>query len=68
MRPRLPPTPAASIYINPHLCKTTRARDPNFDGYLFRLDKLNQFGGNYVEAEMVRAFIVSAEYRQRFSQ
>ena len=38
----------------------------NFDGYNFWLTKLNQFGGNYVEAEMVRAFIISDEYRQRF--
>ncbi|HYW74425.1 MAG TPA: Calx-beta domain-containing protein, partial [Pyrinomonadaceae bacterium] len=40
----------------------------NFDGYSFWLNKLNQFGGNYVEAEMVRSFIVSLEYRQRFGQ
>ncbi|HEV7475451.1 MAG TPA: hypothetical protein VGN90_15465 [Pyrinomonadaceae bacterium] len=38
----------------------------NFDGYNFWLNKLNQFHGNYVEAEMVKAFITSAEYRQRF--
>ena len=38
----------------------------NFDGYNFWLGKLNQFGGNFVEAEMVKAFIVSGEYRQRF--
>ncbi len=38
----------------------------NFDGYNFWLNKLNQFNGNYVEAEMVKAFILSAEYRQRF--
>jgi hypothetical protein len=38
----------------------------NFDGYDFWLTKLNQFNGNFVEAEMVKAFIISGEYRQRF--
>jgi uncharacterized repeat protein (TIGR01451 family) len=38
----------------------------NFDGYNFWLGKLNQFDGNFVNAEMVKAFIVSGEYRQRF--
>jgi hypothetical protein len=38
----------------------------NFDGYNFWLNKLNQFNGNFVEAEMVKAFITSGEYRQRF--
>jgi parallel beta-helix repeat protein len=38
----------------------------NFDGYNFWLNKLNQFGGNFINAEMVKAFIVSGEYRQRF--
>ena len=38
----------------------------NFDGYNFWLGKLNQFNGNFVEAEMVKAFIISTEYRQRF--
>jgi uncharacterized repeat protein (TIGR01451 family) len=38
----------------------------NFDGYNFWLNKLNQFNGNFVNAEMVKAFIVSSEYRQRF--
>jgi hypothetical protein len=38
----------------------------NFDGYNFWLSKLNQFNGNFVNAEMVKAFIVSGEYRQRF--
>jgi hypothetical protein len=39
---------------------------PNFDGYNFWLTKLNQFNGNFVNAEMVKAFIVSGEYRHRF--
>jgi len=38
----------------------------NFDGYNFWLNKLTQFNGNYVEAEMVKAFITSSEYRGRF--
>jgi hypothetical protein len=42
------------------------APDSDFGGYNFWLGKLNQFGGNYQAAEMVKAFIVSSEYRQRF--
>ena len=42
------------------------APDSDLSGYNFWLNKLNQFGGNYQKAEMVRAFIVSSEYRQRF--
>jgi hypothetical protein len=41
-------------------------RDPDADGYQFWLNKLNQFGGNFEQAEMVKAFIVSSEYLQRF--
>ena len=44
----------------------TDAPDMNFDGYDFWLDKLNQFNGNFVEAEMVKAFITSGEYKRRF--
>lgn len=40
--------------------------DTNFDGYNFWSNKLNQFNGNYVTAEMVKAFISSIEYRRRF--
>ena len=42
------------------------APDGNFAGYNFWLTKLNQFNGNFVDAEMVRAFIVSGEYLNRF--
>jgi len=42
------------------------APDPDYTGYDFWLTKLNQFNGNFAAAEMVRAFITSAEYRQRF--
>jgi glucose/arabinose dehydrogenase len=38
----------------------------DFSGYNFWLTKLNQFNGNFVNAEMVKAFIISGEYRQRF--
>jgi hypothetical protein len=38
----------------------------DFGGYNFWLSKLNQFNGNFVNAEMVKAFIVSGEYQQRF--
>ncbi len=44
------------------------APDGNFDGFDFWLTKLNQFGGDYRAAEMVKAFISSAEYRHRFGQ
>src|SRR5437660_12400013 len=49
-------------------------RDPNsgsdsdFSGYNFWLNKLDAFNGNFIDAEMVKAFISSAEYRQRFGQ
>jgi len=41
-------------------------RDPDAAGYNFWLNKLNAFNGNFVNAEMVKAFISSTEYRQRF--
>jgi hypothetical protein len=40
-------------------------RDPDDGGFAFWLAKLN-FYGNFVDAEMVRAFINSPEYRSRF--
>jgi hypothetical protein len=51
-------------------------RDPNggqdapfgFAGFNFWLDKLDDNNGDYRAAEMVRAFIDSIEYRQRFGQ
>jgi hypothetical protein len=33
---------------------------------LFWVNKLNQFNGDYFAAEMVKAFLSSSEYRQRF--
>jgi hypothetical protein len=42
------------------------APDSNFAGWNFWLSKLNQFNGNFVSAEMVKAFLESTEYRSRF--
>jgi len=41
-------------------------RDPDPQGFAFWLAKLNHFNGNYIDAEMVKAFITSDEYRRRF--
>jgi uncharacterized protein (TIGR03118 family) len=41
-------------------------RDPDAAGFNFWLNKLNSFNGNFQNAEMVKAFINSLEYRQRF--
>ncbi|MCA1594109.1 MAG: DUF4214 domain-containing protein [Acidobacteria bacterium] len=43
-------------------------RDPDAAGFNFWLTKLNGFNGDFVKAEMVKAFITSTEYRQRFGQ
>jgi hypothetical protein len=40
--------------------------DADYTGYDFWLGKLNQFNGNFVDAEMVKSFLVSGEYQQRF--
>jgi photosystem II stability/assembly factor-like uncharacterized protein len=40
--------------------------DPTFEGFHFWLRKLNDNGGNFVNAEMVKSFIISIEYGQRF--
>ena len=42
------------------------APNADFTGWKFWLDKLDQFNGNFVDAELVKAFITSIEYRQRF--
>jgi hypothetical protein len=42
-------------------------RDPDAPGYQHWLDKLN-FYGNFYNAEMVKSFILSPEYRARFGQ
>jgi hypothetical protein len=40
----------------------------NFAGWNFWLGKLNEFGGDFVRAEMVKAFLDAGEYRNRFVQ
>ncbi|HSS18814.1 MAG TPA: Calx-beta domain-containing protein [Pyrinomonadaceae bacterium] len=44
----------------------TDAPDNNDNGYQFWLTKLNNFNGDFQKAEMVKAFILSGEYRSRF--
>jgi len=41
-------------------------RDPDTSGFNFWLNKLNSFNGDFIQAEMVKAFISSGEYRLRF--
>jgi hypothetical protein len=41
-------------------------QETDYTGYDFWLTKLNQFNGNFVNAEMVKAFVASSEYRNRF--
>jgi hypothetical protein len=40
--------------------------DVDYTGYDFWLTKLNDANGNFVQAEMVKAFLLSDEYRHRF--
>jgi WD40 repeat protein len=42
--------------------------DADYTGYDYWLNKLNQFNGDFRAAEMVKAFITSTEYGQRFGQ
>jgi hypothetical protein len=44
------------------------APDGNFNGYDFWLNKLSGAGGDFNNCEMVKAFLSSTEYRQRFGQ
>jgi hypothetical protein len=41
-------------------------RDPDQDGYDFWVNIMNQMNGDFRQAQMVKAFIDSAEYNQRF--
>jgi hypothetical protein len=43
-------------------------QDTDFRGWEFWLNKLNHFNGNFVDAEMVKAFLTSGEYRHRFGR
>jgi hypothetical protein len=42
-------------------------QDTNHTGFDFWLHKLDQFNGNFEQAQMVQAFIESIEYRTRFA-
>ena len=44
------------------------ALDTDHTGYDFWLRKLEEFGGDFLRAEMVKAFLNSDEYRKRFGQ
>jgi CSLREA domain-containing protein len=41
-------------------------QDTDYTGYDFWLSKLNEFNGDFIRAEMVKAFLDSSEYRARF--
>jgi reprolysin-like metallo-peptidase family M12B/uncharacterized protein DUF4214 len=43
-------------------------RDPDSQGFEFWLQKLNEHNGNFEQAEMVKSFLVSGEYRLRFAR
>lgn len=43
-------------------------QDTDFRGWAFWLGKLDQFNGNFINAEMVKAFILSIEYKERFGR
>jgi subtilisin family serine protease len=43
-------------------------QDTDYSGYEFWLNKLNAANGDYIAAEMVKAFLSSTEYNQRFAQ
>ena len=42
------------------------APDGNFDAFNFWLAKLDGANGSFANAEMVKSFLVSGEYRNRF--
>jgi hypothetical protein len=44
------------------------AQDMDYTGYDYWLRKLELANGNFIDAQMVKAFIESSEYRQRFGQ
>jgi hypothetical protein len=43
-------------------------QDTDFRGWRFWLSKLESFNGDFIKAEMVKAFISADEYRHRFGQ
>jgi hypothetical protein len=42
--------------------------DHDFGGWQFWLEKLSEFNGKFIQAEMVKVLLDSIEYRRRFSQ
>jgi hypothetical protein len=44
------------------------APDPDYSGFQFWLDHFNRNNGDFVRAELVKAFIESVEYRARFGR
>jgi len=42
------------------------SQDTDYTGYDFWLTKMNQFNGDFVNAQMVKAFLDSEEYQKRF--
>jgi len=54
-----------SAFVFMEYCGYLR-RDPDTSGFNFWRNKLDSFNGSFVNAEMVKAFIGSGEYRQRF--
>ncbi len=43
-------------------------QNSDYSGYEFWLNKLNSYNGDFIGAEMVKAFITSNEYKSRFTQ
>jgi hypothetical protein len=56
---------AATSRPTPHLPSAEQFH-ADYSGYDFWLSKLNQLNGNFIAAEMVKAFLNAGEYRQRF--
>jgi hypothetical protein len=42
-------------------------RNSDAAGFIFWRDKMNSFGGDFLKAEMVKSFLMSPEYLQRFA-
>lgn len=49
-------------------CHGYLRRDPDAPGFNFWLAKLDSHNGNFLSAQMVKAFLVSGEYRDRFGK
>ena len=63
----LVPGDAGRVYAADYLRRNPNdPPDADYSGFDFWLTKLNNFNGNFINAEMVKAFLSSIEYRQRF--